>query len=74
MEKIYLMLESIHPEYNYRESENFIDQGLLDSFDVITLIDMIESEYGIEIDGMDIIPENFFNVERIMRLIEKGQA
>ena len=72
MEKIYEMLEEIKPEHDFKDSEDFIEDGLLDSFDVISLVDMLEEEFGIIIDGLDIIPENFANVDLIIQLIEKS--
>ena len=73
MDKIYVMLEELHPEHNFKESRNYIDDGLLDSFDIITLVDMIEEEYGVIIDGLDILPENFSSVDAIIGLIEKSE-
>lgn len=72
MEKIMSMLEEIRPEHNFRESSDFVEDGLLDSFDLITLIDMLESAYGVTIDGLDVIPENFVSVEAIAGLVKKS--
>lgn len=70
MDKIYKMMDNLHPEYDFKHSKDFIEDGYLDSFDIISLISMIEEEYNITIDGMDIIPENFSTVKRIASLIE----
>jgi acyl carrier protein len=72
MEKIYAILEELRPEFNYRESQDFIEDGYLDSFDVVSLISMLEEEYHISIDGLDIVPENFVNIESICNLLEKN--
>ena len=45
--------------------------GLLDSFDIISLVSMIEEKSGISIDGVDIVPENFASYDAIVSLIEK---
>ena len=37
-EKIKKILEEIRPEFNFAESEDFIEDGYLDSFDMVTLI------------------------------------
>lgn len=71
MEQIYSILEEVRPEFDFRESENFIEDGYLDSFDIVSLISIIEEKYNISIDGLDIIPENFCSVDAIMGLIEK---
>lgn len=72
MEKILEMLKEIKPEQDFETSENFIDDGMLDSFDIITLISMLEEEYNIEVDGLDILPENFETVDAIIGLIKKS--
>ena len=72
MSKIYNMLEELRPEYDFKESQDYIEEGLLDSFDLITLINMIEEEYNIVIDGLDVVPENFCNVEAIETLVKKS--
>ena len=72
MDAIYQMLEELRPEYDYRESSDFIEDGLLDSFDIISLIDMISEKYGVSIDGLDIVPENFCTAQAISELIKKN--
>ncbi len=71
MEGIYAILEELRPEFNFRESEDFIEDGYLDSFDIITLIDTIEEKYNVKVDGLDIIPENFNSVQAIVDLIKQ---
>lgn len=71
MDTILGMLAQIRPEFDYTESENFIEDGMLDSFDIITLTNMIEEKYSIRIDGLDIVPENYSSVEAIAGLIKK---
>lgn len=72
MEKIYEILANIRPEFDFQNSENFIEEGLLDSFDMVTLVSDLESEFDIIIDGLDIVPENFATVETIKAAIEKN--
>lgn len=72
MEKIYDILAEIRPENDFKSSDDFIEDGLLDSFDIITLIDIIEEKTGAKIDGLDIVPENFCNAEAIAELVSKS--
>lgn len=72
MNKIYEMLAEIKPEEDFETSEDYIEEGLLDSFDLIALIDMLEEEYKISVDVLDIIPENFCNTEAIVALVKKS--
>lgn len=48
--------------------------GYLDSFDLVTLVAELDETYGISIDGLDIIPENFMSVETLLRLLRKMEA
>ncbi len=72
MEEIISMLEEIRPEHDFKESEDFIEDGLLDSFDLIALIDLLEEKYSIIVDGLDVVPENFCTVEAIVGLVKKS--
>lgn len=72
MDDIKIMLAELRPEFDFEESENFITDGLLDSFDVVSLTSMLEEKYGITIDGLDIVPENYASVEAIAGLVKKS--
>ena len=72
MDDILKMLAELRPEFDFAESENYIVDGLLDSFDVVSLTNMLEEKYGITIDGLDIVPENFATVEAIAGLVKKS--
>ena len=70
-EKIVKILSELRPEFDFNESLNFIEEGMLDSFDIINLVTTLDSEFGISIDGMDVLPDNFSSVERIETLLKK---
>jgi acyl carrier protein len=65
------ILHSIRPEVDFASAKHFMDDGLLDSFDMVTLVATLDKTYGISIDGTDIVPENFQNVETIESLLRK---
>lgn len=66
------MLQELRPEFDFAESEDFVMDGLLDSFDIVSLTTMLEESYGITIDGLDIVPENFSSVDAIVALVDKS--
>lgn len=72
MEKIRGILIDIRPEYDFLEDIDFIEAGMLDSFDIITLVSDLEEIFDIRIDGSDILPENFCSIKAIENLIEKS--
>ena len=71
MQKLIVLLKGIRPECDYAASRSFIADGLLDSFDMIALVDSLDRSYGISIDGVDIVPENFENLASIASLLGK---
>lgn len=73
-EKVLEILSNIRPEFDFSDNVNFIEEGMLDSFDVVTLVADLDSTYGISIDGVDIVPENFSSIESIINLLLKNGA
>ena len=74
-EKIISILTSIRPAFDFTdESLNFIEEGMLDSFDVVKLMARLEAEFGIVIDGMDIVPENFSSLDGIIEMLKRNGA
>ena len=53
------------------QEKELIDDGLLESFDVLTLIAELEDQFGVEIPAEEIVPENFNSAEGIWALLEK---
>ena len=73
-EKIIAFLTELRPEFDFSESNNFIEEGMLDSFDIVSLVASLDEEFGISIDGTEILPENFSDVDSIYRLLIKNGA
>lgn len=72
-EKIIKILTDLRPEFDFTdESLNFIEEGMLDSFDIVSLVDALDTEFNIVIDGTDIIPENFASVKSVEDLVNKS--
>lgn len=72
MDAILQMLTDLRPEFDFSSSGNFIDDGYLDSFDVVALVSQLEETFHILIDGLDILPENFSSLASIAGLVEKS--
>ena len=71
-EKIIKILTELRPEFDFTEDVNFIEEGMLDSFDLMTLVSTLDERFAIKIDGTDILPENFMNVDAIAALVERS--
>ena len=73
-QQIIKILTDLRPEFDFTQNINFIEEGMLDSFDIVNLVSELDSTFGISIDGVDIIPENFSSVEAIKNLLLKNGA
>jgi acyl carrier protein len=74
-EQIIKILNELRPEFDFsQEGVNFIEEGMLDSFDMVNLVSELDTTYGISIDGVDILPENFSSVDAIANLLIKNGA
>lgn len=74
-EQIIKILTELRPEFDFTKAGvDFIEEGMLDSFDLVTLVSELDSTFGISIDGVDILPENFSSVEAIAALLVKNGA
>ncbi|MBQ6038519.1 MAG: acyl carrier protein [Bacteroidaceae bacterium] len=72
-EKIIEILTELRPEFDFTENVDFIEEGMLDSFDIVSLVDEIETSFGVAISGADVIPENFCSIEAICNTIKRNQ-
>lgn len=71
-DQILTMLNDLRPEFDFSDSDDFVMDGLLDSFDIISLCSILEEKYKIKVDGLDIVPENFASVDAIIALVKKS--
>lgn len=70
MNEIYKILEKIRPSGDFKNSKNFIEDGLLDSFDLVCLVENIKNKYKIKVDPEKILINNFITVDSIINLIK----
>lgn len=56
-EKIISILSELRPEFDFSEPVNFIEEGMLDSFDIVTLVDTLDTEYDIVIVVLTSFPK-----------------
>jgi acyl carrier protein len=72
MKTVAEILKEIRPEFDFTSSSDFIADGMLDSFDVVTLVAALDKNFGISIQGVDIVPDHFKNLETIAALLRKN--
>lgn len=70
-QKILELLQSIQPAADFSASTDFLEDGLIDSMDVIMITTALEAEFGIAVPGERITPENYSSAERLAALVEQ---
>ena len=58
MEQIKKILTEIRPEFDFESSSDFIEDGYLDSFDLVTLVAELDETFNISIDGLEVVKKN----------------
>ena len=73
MEKLIEILEEIEDGVDYENCTTLIDEGILDSLAIISLVAEIEEEFDVQIPTVEIVPSNFNSAQAIWNLIERLQ-
>ena len=71
MEQLIEILSDLHPDIDFETEDGLVDNGILDSLDIVTLITEINDAFDISIPAEEIIPENFNSAEALYALILK---
>ena len=71
MDKLIEILTDLHPDIDFETEEGLVDNGILDSLDIVTLITEINDRFDVSIPAEEIIPENFNSAKALFELIEK---
>ena len=72
-EQIIEILEDIKPEEDYETCQTLIDDHILTSLDVLSLVAELEDEFDVTIPTVEIIPSNFNSVDAIAAMVERLQ-
>ena len=73
MNELMEILEELRPDVDFENETLLIGNGILDSFDIVSLVAALNDAFDIEIKPSDLIPENFNSAEAILALVEKLQ-
>lgn len=71
MEKVIEILKELHPDIDFEKCTTLIDDKIIDSFDIVTLISELSEEFDVTIPVEEIVPENFNSAKAIYALIER---
>lgn len=73
MEKLLEILNEIDDSIDYSSEKRLIDDQLLDSFGVITLVAELEDAFDISIEAAEMVPANFNSAEAIWNMVQRLQ-
>ena len=71
MTELLEILENLHPEVDFETCTTLIDDKILDSFDIITIISEINEEFDVVVPSEEIIPENFNSAQALHDLVTR---
>lgn len=71
MEKLIEILNELHDDVDFENENALVDDGILDSLDIVTLVTEIDSEFDVRIPPEEIVPENFNSAAALWELIQK---
>lgn len=73
MEKLIEILNDIQPDADYENCTTLIDDGLLDSFAILSIVGELEDEFDISVTPMDIVPANFNSAQALWEMVQRLQ-
>lgn len=68
------LLSTENPEIDFTASDELVDDGVLDSLTIVSLIGTLSMEYGIDIPYEEIVPENFNSIDAMAAMVERLRA
>ncbi len=57
--------------YPYSDDTPFLEEGILDSTNILELVMFVEQEFGIPVDDRDVVPDNFDSVTRLASYVRR---
>lgn len=71
MEKLLEILKGIRPDVDFENETSLIDDGILDSFDVVSIISELDDAFDVQVRIHELDPENFNSAESIWNLVQE---
>lgn len=69
MNKLLAILQDLHPDVDFAQETGLIDNGILDSFDIVTIVAEVDAEFAVAIPAEELIPENFNSAAAIWAMV-----
>lgn len=73
MEELMEILKDLRPDVDFAAETHLIDDKILDSFDIVTLVGDLNDAFDVDISAEDLEPENFNSAQAMLALIHRLQ-
>lgn len=73
-ETVLAILKDIRSDVDFLGDAKLIDDGVLESLDIVAIVGEFNEEFDIEISVEDLTPENFNSIDAMVDLITKAQG
>ena len=74
MEELLNILEDLNPDVDYETETKLIDNGLLDSMAILSLVSDLEDAFDVEIMPVELVPANFNSADAMWQMIRRLQT
>ncbi|NBI68658.1 acyl carrier protein [Pseudoflavonifractor sp. 60] len=71
MEELLSILREIHPDVDFETCNTLIDDQILDSIDIVTLVAEISDAFDVEVPPEALVPENFNSAKALWEMIQQ---
>lgn len=71
MEELIKLLQEIRPDVDFEKETELVDDGILDSMDIVSIISEIDDRFGVQIRITELDPDNFNSAENLWSLINQ---
>ena len=72
-EQILALVEEVLPQIDFTASDKLVDDWLLDSLSIVTLVSELSMEFGVTFDMNELTPENLNSIDAIVETVQKLQ-
>ena len=71
MDELMNILQELHPDIDFETCDTLIDDQILDSIDIVSLVDEISDAFDVAIPAEELVPENFNSAQALWELIQR---
>ena len=71
MEELLAILNDLHDDVDFTAEDNLVEDGILNSLDIVSLVTEINDQFDVQIPAEEILPENFNSAEALWALIQR---